>query len=190
MTKLYLCRHGETEWSRDGKHTGTTDLELTEKGIEEAKALRKRLKGHRFTRVITSPLKRAKESCELAGLGDGAIVLPDAVEWNYGDYEGRTTAEIQKERPGWAIFKDGCPGGETAADVGRRADRVIAQAQGETALFAHGHFLRVLAARWIGLDPVYGRAFGLDTAALSILGYVRGERAVLVWNDTSHLGTM
>ncbi len=187
--KLYLCRHGETEWSRNGKHTGTTDLELTEKGIDEAKALGGRMAGKKLALVLTSPLKRARVTCELAGFGEQAVITPDAVEWNYGEYEGITTPEIHKTRPGWAIFRDGAPGGEQAEDVGRRADRIISQvidAKGDTAVFAHGHFLRVLVARWIGLDAAYGKAFGLGTAAFSVLGYVRGERAVLVWNDTSH----
>jgi broad specificity phosphatase PhoE len=184
MKKLFLCRHGETEWSRDGKHTSFTDLPLTERGEEEARALAQRIGGKSFDLVLTSPLLRASRTCELAGLS--AEVCPEAVEWNYGDYEGLTTPEIHKRDPGWTVFKRRGPNGESAADVGARADAVIAramQANGDVALFSHGHFLRVLAARWIGLDVTWGKAFSLGTATLSVLGYERDEPAILLWND-------
>jgi len=192
LQQVYLARHGETVWTTTGQHTGRTDIALTAAGEEEARRLGERLRGETFALVLTSPLGRARRTCELAGLGAQAIADPDLMEWNYGDYEGRRSVEIHAERPGWNLFRDGCPNGETAADVGARADRVVARARqidGPVAIFAHGHLLRVLVTRWLGLPPEYGRYFLLGTAALSILGYEhnRDEAAVRLWNDTSHV---
>src|SRR4051812_45769970 len=156
LPQVYLARHGETEWSLSGQHTGLTDLPLTERGERNARQLGNRLRGLSFSKVFSSPLKRAFQTSRLAGFGDRAEVLQDLVEWNYGDYEGRRTAEIQAERPDWRLFRDGCPNGETAEQVGRRADRVIARlrdVEQNVLLFSSGHFLRVFAARWLGLDP-------------------------------------
>jgi broad specificity phosphatase PhoE len=183
--EIVLARHGETEWSRDRRHTGRTDIPLTETGRDEARALRDALAGRSFERVLSSPLERALETCRLAGLGERAELSDDLVEWDYGDYEGITTAAIREERPGWYLWRDGCPGGETAAGVGRRVDRVIAALdglEGDAAVFAHGHVLRVLAARWLGLGPEAGALLKLDTATLSVLGYERETRAVARWN--------
>lgn len=183
--KVFLIRHGETEWSRRGRHTGTTDLPLTENGRAAAEALRPVLAPESFMAVLTSPLKRARETCELAGLGTKAQIDPDLMEWNYGAYEGRTTADIQAERPGWVIFRDGCPGGETPAQVAVRADRVIAKVRaldGDVALFSHGHFSRVFAARWIELPPAHGEHFLLDTSTLCVLGYYGAAPAIRIWN--------
>jgi broad specificity phosphatase PhoE len=183
--EIILVRHGETEWSRDGKHTGRTDVPLTDVGREQASALAEALRRREFTLVLSSPLSRALETCRLAGFGEIAQLRDDLQEWDYGLNEGRTTAEIREERPGWTLWRDGAPGGETAADVGTRADRVVAElraAGGDAAVFAHGHVLRVLAARWLGLGPEAGGLFALDTATLSVLGWER-ERAVLrLWN--------
>jgi probable phosphoglycerate mutase len=183
-----LVRHGETEWSASGKHTGRTDIPLTEEGERKARGLKERLKGVTFDRVFTSPLQRARRTCELAGFGERAKVEPDVLEWNYGDYEGRKTSEILEGRPGWLLFRDGCPNGEQPADVGARADRVIARlrAQDDRAIvFSSGHILRVLAARWLGLAPSEGRLFMLGTASISILGYEhdKDEPAVQLWNE-------
>jgi broad specificity phosphatase PhoE len=183
--ELVLVRHGETEWSRDLRHTGRTDIPLTERGRQEALMLRDALARWSFERVLSSPLQRALETCRLAGLGDRVELTEDLVEWDYGEYEGITTAEIRKQRPGWNLWRDGCPGGETAADVGRRVDRVIASLdglEGDAALFAHGHVLRVLTARWLGLPPEAGAHFKLDTGTLSVLGYERETPAVTRWN--------
>jgi broad specificity phosphatase PhoE len=183
--EIVLARHGETEWSRDRKHTGRTDIPLTEIGRHEAVLLRESLAGRRFARVLSSPLSRALETCRLAGLGDGAELTDDLCEWDYGDYEGVTTVEIREGRPGWYLWRDGCPGGETAADVGRRVDGVIASLdglEGDAALFAHGHVLRVLTARWLGLGPEAGALFKLDTGTLSALGYERETRVITRWN--------
>jgi len=183
--KIYLLRHGETEWSRAGRHTGTTDLPLTENGRAAARALRPALAAESFDLVLTSPLRRARETCELAGLGPRAEIDADLAEWNYGEYEGRTSAEIQAQRPGWVIFRDGCPGGESPDQVAARADRVIARVravQGNVALFAHGHILRVFVSRWIGLAPRAGENFLLDTSTLSVLGYYGDAPAVQTWN--------
>jgi broad specificity phosphatase PhoE len=183
--EVVLVRHGETEWSRTGKHTGRTDVPLTEAGREEARALGQALENRAFALVLTSPLSRAAETCRLAGLGEVAKEREDLREWDYGAYEGRTTAEIRQERPGWTLWRDGVPGGETPAEVGARADRVIAElrdAGGDAAVFAHGHLLRVLAARWLGLEPVLGRLLALDTATLSALGYERETAVVRFWN--------
>jgi probable phosphoglycerate mutase len=190
---VYLARHGETAWSLSGQHTGLTDLPLTERGERNAVRLGERLKGHAFARVFTSPLRRAKRTCELAGFGGVAVTDPDLVEWNYGAYEGRKTADILEERPGWQLFRDGCPGGEGVQDVGARADRVLARlraADGDVLVFSSGHFLRVLAARWLGLDPSGGRLFHLGTATLSILGYEhnKDEPVFKLWNDAGCVG--
>jgi probable phosphoglycerate mutase len=182
---LYAIRHGETAWSLSGQHTGVTDIPLTEKGRELAAALAPVLSARAFAGVLVSPLGRARETCALAGLGAGAIVDADLREWNYGEYEGLTPAEIHAVRPGWMIFRDGAPGGETPSEVAARVDRVIARVRaidGDVAVFAHGHVLRVLAARWIGLPPEGGRHFLLDTGTLCILGSYRSEPAVKTWN--------
>jgi broad specificity phosphatase PhoE len=187
---LWLVRHGETEWSASGRHTGTTDVPLTEKGQAQAKALGALVTelrdGRRFARVLTSPMGRAIETCRLAGYADDAETTDDLCEWDYGEYEGRKTVDIRTERPGWTLFDDGVPNGETAAQVGARADRVIAataDAGGDVALFAHGHILRVLAARWLDFAPEDGRRFGLDTATLSVLGHEREVRVLRLWNQ-------
>jgi probable phosphoglycerate mutase len=190
---VYLARHGETQWSLTGQHTGLTDLPLTERGERNARSLGDRLKGLTFARVFTSPLERAARTCELAGFGSVAVVDRDLVEWNYGDYEGRRTADILKERPGWELFRDGCPGGETPEQVGARADRVISRlraVEGNVLVFSSGHILRVLAARWLGLEPAGGRYLMLSTAALSALGYEHNqtEPVIRLWNDTNHVG--
>jgi probable phosphoglycerate mutase len=182
---VVLVRHGETEWSSSGRHTSYSDIALTEHGREQAKALAARLTGVDFASVLTSPRARARETCELSGLGSGAEVTDDLAEWNYGDYEGRTTEQIRAEVPGWTIFHDGAPGGETADEVAARADRVLARAVaagGVVALFSHGHFLRVLGARWIGEPAAAGAWLGLDTATLSCLGHEREQRVLRVWN--------
>ncbi len=190
---IYLARHGETAWSLSGQHTGLTDLPLTERGQENARRLGKRLHGLTLARVFTSPLQRAARTCELAGFGSAAERDPDLVEWNYGRYEGRTSADIHAERPDWQLFSDGCPGGESPGQVGARADRVVNTVraiQGDVLLFSSGHFLRVLAARWLGLDPGAGRYFLLGTASLSALGYEhnRSQPVIRLWDDTSHVG--
>jgi broad specificity phosphatase PhoE len=183
--RVHVVRHGETAWSLTGQHTSSTDLPLTENGRVAARRLRPVLAKAPFALVLTSPLRRARETCELAGFGDRATVEPDLHEWRYGEYEGLTLKEIRARRPGWLIFRDGCPGGEAPDEVGARADCVIARvraAPGDVALFAHGHILRVLAARWIGLPASAGQHFVLDTATLNILGYARESPAVQVWN--------
>jgi broad specificity phosphatase PhoE len=170
---IYLARHGETAWSLSGRHTGLTNLPLTERGERNARRLGERLKGMTFAKVFTSPLQRAARTCELAGFGAVAEVDPDLVEWNYGQYEGRRTAEIRAERPGWQLFRDGCPGGEMPEQVGARADRVVNRVraiQGDVLLFSSGHFLRVLAARWLDVEPATGRFFLLSTASLARWG--------------------
>jgi len=184
--EVVLARHGETEWSRDGRHTGRTDIPLTENGRAQALALRDALAEWRFVRVLSSPLRRALDTCRLAGLADDVETTEDLLELDYGEYEGITTAEIRGSRPDWNLWRDGCPGGETVADVGRRVDRVIAEiegADGDVALFAHGHLLRVLAARWVGLDAEAGALLALSTATLSALGYERETRVVRRWNS-------
>jgi probable phosphoglycerate mutase len=190
---IYLARHGETAWSVSGQHTGLTDLPLTEAGERNARKLGERLRGLTFARVYTSPLQRATRTCELAGFGDVAEVDPDLLEWNYGQYEGLRTAEIHQQRPDWQLFRDGCPGGETPQQVGARADRVVARVravQGNVLLFSSGHILRVLAARWLGLEPAAGRFLLLSTAALSALGYEHNpsEPVIRLWNETHHVG--
>jgi broad specificity phosphatase PhoE len=183
--RVYVVRHGETEWSLSGQHTGVTDIPLTDHGRAVARRLQPILEKESFSLVLTSPLRRARETCELVGLGDRAIVEPDLIEWNYGEYEGLTPKQIHAKRPGWMIFRDGCPGGETPEAVGARADRVIAKVRAaahDVALFAHGHIFRALVARWIGLPAAAGRHFLLDTATLNILGYYRDVPTVKVWN--------
>jgi probable phosphoglycerate mutase len=182
---LFPIRHGETAWSLSGQHTGTTDIQLTDNGRRLALRLRPALAKEAFALFLVSPLQRARETCELAGFGDRAVVEPDLVEWNYGAYEGLTPKQIHGQAPGWLIFRDGCPGGETPDQVGARVDRVIARAravEGDVALFAHGHVLRVLAARWLGLPAGAGQHFLLDTGTLSVLGYYRDIPAVRIWN--------
>jgi len=183
--QVYLIRHGETEWSVSGQHTGTTDIPLTENGRQVARLLKPVLGKETFARVWTSPLQRARETCELAGLGERAELDRDLMEWNYGEYEGLTPKQIHSKAPGWMIFSDGCPGGEDPEEVGSRADRVIARVravEGDVLLFAHGHIFRVFAARWLGLPAGAGRHFLLDTATLNILGYYRDVPAVKRWN--------
>ena len=188
----YLARHGETAWTLTGQHTGRTDIPLTERGESNARRLGERLKSLTFARVFTSPLRRAVRTCELAGFAAAATVDPDLVEWNYGEYEGRRTAEIRLERPDWQLFRDGCPGGEMPDEVGVRADRMVSRvraAQGDVLLFSSGHFLRVLAARWLGLEPGAGRFFLLSTASLSALGYEHDltQPVIRLWDDTRHV---
>jgi broad specificity phosphatase PhoE len=185
---IWIIRHGETEWSRRGRHTGRMDAPLTAVGEREAIALRRRFGGRRFALVLSSPLARARETCRLVGYGDVARAEDDLREWDYGVYEGRTTDEIQRETPGWTIWEGMVPGGETAAEVGCRADRVIRQATeagGDVALFSHGHLLRVLAARWLGLGPTEGRLFALGTASIGVLGHERDVRVIRAWNLTA-----
>ena len=182
---VFTIRHGETEWSLNGRHTGTTDIPLTDNGRRLAELLRHALARQKFSLVLVSPLQRARETCKLAGLADAAVIDRDLVEWNYGAYEGLTPKQIHEKAPGWLIFRDGCPGGETPEQVAARADRVIARAravEGDVALFAHGHVFRVLVARWVGLFASAGQHFLLDTGTLSVLGYYRGIPAVKTWN--------
>ena len=187
--KVYLFRHGETAWSLTGQHTGRTDLPLTAEGERRATHLRARLQGVAFNHVLTSPLVRAHRTCELAGLGAVARLDPDLQEWDYGAYEGLTTAEIRARQPGWNVFANGCPGGESVAQVTQRADRVRAlleKLDGTVAVFSHGHFLRALAMQWIGLPLTAGRHFALDTAAMSILGQEPAgsdNRVIALWNS-------
>jgi broad specificity phosphatase PhoE len=191
---LHLARHGETAWSLSGQHTGRTDLPLTANGEAQALRLGDRLRGRAFSRVLTSPLQRAARTCELAGFGKVAEREADLLEWDYGQYEGRRSAEIHAERPDWDLFRDGCPGGESPAEIGARADRIVKRVRsisGDVLLFSSGHFLRVLAARWLGLAPDGARHFLLGTTGFGALSYEHGldQAAVLLWNDTSHLGT-
>lgn len=187
---LYLIRHGQTEWSLSGQHTGSTDIALTAHGEAEALALEPWIALIRFSRVFTSPRQRARRTCELVGLGNTAEIEPDLAEWNYGDYEGKTSADIRKDQPEWNVFQDGCPGGELPAQVCDRADRLIAHLctmSGNVALFSHGHFGAALAARWIRLPVVEGQHFALDTASLSILSYNPAHpevRVFALWNST------
>jgi len=190
---IYLARHGETAWSVTGQHTGVTDLPLTERGEGNAARLGERLAGLLFTKVLTSPLQRAARTCELAGFGAVAEVDRDLVEWNYGDYEGVRTAEIHAKRPDWQLFRDGCPNGESPEQIGARADRVVNRVRaikGNVLIFSSGHFLRVLAARWLGLEPAAGKFFMLNTASLSALSYERevSHPAIQFWNTTRHVG--
>lgn len=183
--RIFLIRHGETEWSRSGRHTSTTDLSLTSKGREDALRLRGYLSQLGRMHVFTSPMARARQTCELAVGGLAPVIDADLLEWNYGDYEGLTTAEIWQQAPGWLVFSDGCPGGETPREVGTRADRMIAKVRavpGDVAMFSHGHLLRVLTARWLDLAPADGRHFLLDTATVNVLGYYHDVAAIQVWN--------
>ncbi len=195
LVQLYFVRHGETQWSLSGQHTGRTDIPLTERGEDEARELEPLLRALTFTRVLTSPRQRARRTCELAGLGPRAEIEPDLSEWDYGEYEGRRSVDIRKERPDWNVFRDGCPGGESPAQVSDRADRLIARLlalEGNVALFSHGEFGRVLAARWIGLPGIEGQHFALDAASLSILGHEPRHPAVRVialWNATPAVTT-
>lgn len=187
----YLARHGETAWTISRQHTGRTDIPLTLEGEAQARRLGERLDGLKFAAVLTSPLQRARRTCELAGFGAVAIVEPDLVEWNYGAYEGRTSAEIHAERPDWDLFRDGCPAGESPDQIGARADQVVRRVRGiagDTLLFSSGHFLRVFAARWLGLEPGAGRLFVLGTASLSVMGYEhdRSEPVIRLWDEMPH----
>jgi probable phosphoglycerate mutase len=192
---VYLVRHGETAWSLTGRHTGLTDLPLTEMGERNARRLRERLSGLTFARVLTSPLLRARRTCELAGFGSLAEIDRDLLEWDYGEYEGRRSVEIHAERPDWELFRDGCPGGESPQEVAARADRIVNRLRtlpGDILLFSSGHFLRVLAARWCKVEPTANaRSFMLDTASLSALGYEHrlSQPVIRLWNDTHHLVT-
>jgi len=183
--QVFLVRHGETEWSLSGQHTGTTDISLTEHGRQVARRLRPILAKESFALVLTSPMQRARETCRLAGFETVASVEPDLMEWNYGRYEGLTPGQIAATAPGWLIFRDGCPGGEQPQDIGERVDRVIARVRaikGDIVLFAHGHVFRVFAARWLGLPPAAGQHFLLDTATMNILTYYHGVAAIKQWN--------
>jgi broad specificity phosphatase PhoE len=190
---VYLARHGETAWTLSGQHTGLTDLPLTDRGERNASRLGERLKGLTFAKVFTSPLQRAKRTCELAGFGSLVEMDRDLLEWDYGEYEGRRTAEILADRPGWQLFRDGCPGGESPDQVGARADRVLKRVRavkGDVLLFSSGHFLRVFAARWLGLEAAAGRYFLLSTGSLGMLAYEHhslSEPVILLWNDTGHV---
>lgn len=182
---LFAIRHGETAWSLSGQHTGTTDIPLTDNGRRLAQRIRSALAEETFALVLVSPMQRACETCELAGLGSRAVVEPDLVEWNYGEYEGLTPWQVNEMAPGWLIFRDGCPGGESPEQVGARVDRVIARAraiEGNAALFAHGHVLRALAVRWLGLPAGAGQHFMLGTGTLSVLGYYHEIPAIRIWN--------
>ncbi|MDH2350267.1 histidine phosphatase family protein [Bradyrhizobium sp. SSUT112] len=185
VQRVFLVRHGETDWSLSGQHTGTTDIPLTENGRTLSRHLVPILAKVRFARIFTSPLQRARETCDLAGLGERAEIDHDLLEWNYGDYEGLTSQEIHAKAPGWLLFRDGCPGGENPEDVGRRVDAVIERVravQGHVALFAHGHVFRVFGARWISLPAAAGCHLLLDTATLCVLSYYRGIPAIKRWN--------
>jgi broad specificity phosphatase PhoE len=189
---VYLARHGETAWSLTGQHTGLTDLPLTERGEENALALRERLSGLNFAKVFTSPLQRARRTCELAGFGAVAEVDPNLVEWDYGQYEGLTTAQIRVKRPDWQLFRDGCPGGESPEQIAARADAVLGRViplRADALLFSSGHFLRVLAARWLAIGALDGRYFLLSTASVSELGYENdfSQPVIRLWNDTRHV---
>jgi len=186
VARLVLVRHGETEWSKSGQHTGRTDIPLTDRGREEGLHVRDRLAGWTFGRVLSSPLSRALDTARLAGFGDDVETVEDLLEWDYGEYEGLTTADIRASRPRWSLWADGAPGGESAADVGTRVDGLLKELrdlEDDSLLFAHGHLLRVLAARWLGLTPADGRLFALDPATISILGYERETSVIDLWNS-------
>jgi broad specificity phosphatase PhoE len=192
LPEVYLARHGETAWSLSGQHTGRTDIPLPPWGERHALRLGERLRGTTFAQVLTSQLSRARRTCELAGFGDRAQVDSDQQEWDYGEYEGRRTADIRQERPGWYLFRDGCPGGESVGAIGARADRMVSRLRaidGRVLIFSHGHFLRVLTVRWLGLPAGDARYFVLSTATLSVLGYEhhRNEPAIRLWNDDRHV---
>jgi broad specificity phosphatase PhoE len=184
--EVVLVRHAETEWSRDGRHTGRTDIPLTDRGRMGARTPAAKLRGRTFRLVLVSPSRRARETCELCGLGDQAQSRAELLEWDYGDYEGLTTPQIEAIRPGWSLWRDGCPGGESPADVGARADRLIAELRavdGDAAVFSHGHMLRVLGARWIELAPSLGARLRLSTGAICTLGYEHATAALSSWNN-------
>jgi broad specificity phosphatase PhoE len=184
--QLVLVRHGQTEWSRDGRHTGHTDVPLTDEGVRQGERVGELLRRHVFERVLSSPLSRALETCRLAGLGDAVETRDELREWDYGEYEGKTTPQIHEDDPDWVLWRDGCPGGELPVEVGARADRLLAELagqRGDVAVFGHGHMLRVLAARWLELPPAEGARFGLDTATLSVLGWEHDWHAIRAWNS-------
>lgn len=185
MAEFVLVRHGETEWSANGRHTSRTDLPLLEAGRRRAVEIGAELAGRPFALVLCSPLRRARETCSLAGFGDAAELVDDLHEWSYGDYEGLTTPEIRQERPGWHLWRDGCPGGEGPAEVTRRADRVLERvraAEGDVLAFAHGHILRVLGARWIEMEAAAGARLALNAGAVCVLGFERETRVIRRWN--------
>jgi probable phosphoglycerate mutase len=187
--KVVLVRHGDTEWSRDGRHTSRTDLELTEAGRRQAEAAGMRLAGTAWSLVLCSPMRRAAETCLLAGVADRAVVDDDLREWDYGEYEGLTTDQILERDPSWSLWRHGCPGGELPDEVAARADRVIGRmraAGGAVAAFSHGHVLRVVGARWVAEPPAFGAHLMLATGSVSTLGWEHGVPALTVWNDTSH----
>jgi broad specificity phosphatase PhoE len=188
--RIYLIRHGETDWTLTGQHTGKTDISLTKKGAADAALIGKKLKGHPFEAIFCSPLKRAVATCEIAGFLNRAELDPDLEEWNYGDYEGLKTEEIWKKSPQWNIFCNGAPKGESPADIEARAKRFLSKIQslhGDIALFSHGHFLRALTARFLNLSIQEGRLFALSPSSISILGFEKSEHVIQLWNDTSHL---
>jgi broad specificity phosphatase PhoE len=192
LPSVYLARHGETAWSVSKQHTGLADIPLTERGEQNARRLGERLQGQTFAHVLTSPLQRARRTCELAGFGAVAALERDLVEWNYGAYEGRTTDDIRRERPDWQLFRDGCPAGESVADIAARADRVVAKLRaldGDVLIFSSAHILRVLAVRWCGLAAAAGQYLSLGTGSLSIVGYEhdKNDPVIRLWNDTRHV---
>ena len=191
---VHLVRHGQTPWTITGQHTGRTDLALTSQGEEDARALAPRLKGLGFDHVFSSPLRRALRTCELAGFAGTATIDRDLLEWDYGHYEGLTLAQIHKERPDWELFRDGCPGGESVLQISERVDRVVSRVralEGNVLIFSSGHILRVLTARWLGLEPGGGKYFLLSTASLSALAYEHSlsQPVIQLWNDTNHVGS-
>lgn len=188
LPEVHLIRHGETAWTESRRHTGLTDIPLTERGEHQARRLGEHLHGRTYAHAFTSPLQRARRTCELAGFAATALVDPELVEWDYGKFDGLTTAEIRKLQPGWQLFRDGCPGGESVAEIGARADRVLARLRampGDVLLFSSGHFTRVFAARWLGLDASCGRLLLLGTTTLSVLGYEHDKTnpVIRLWND-------
>jgi broad specificity phosphatase PhoE len=188
--RIFIIRHGQTEWSRADRHTGHTDVALEPEGIREAELVGARLASESFALVLSSPLQRALETCRIAGFGKNVQTRDDLMEWDYGDYEGLSTAQIRERQPMWSLWDDGAPSGETAAQVGSRADRVLQEVravEGDAVLFAHAHLLRVLAARWLGLPPRGGCRFALSTSSVSVLGYERDTEVISLWNDISHL---
>lgn len=192
LPQIYLARHGETAWSLSGQHTGRSEILLTPKGEEDALKIGARLKGINFTKIYSSPRQRAIRTCELAGFKSKMTILPEVAEWDYGDYEGKTTKEIRRSNPSWNLFKDGCPRGESPQQIGARADVVvnlIKKEEGNVLIFSHGHFLRVLAARWLAMSAENARYFLLDTSSVSILGYEHTleDSVICLWNDTSHI---
>jgi broad specificity phosphatase PhoE len=195
LPKLYLARHGDTAWTDSGQHTGRTDLPLNERGQEHARQLGERLQGFSFACVFTSPLQRASKTCELAGFGAGAEIDHDLIEWDYGRFEGKRTSDVRKERPGWELYRHGCPDGETPRDVAARADRFLARVHGiagNVLAFSSGHIIRMIAARWLGLPPAAGRFFFCDPASVGVLGFEHNSRdqpVIRLWNFVNHLGS-